>query len=154
MLPAAVFSDAVLADGTWADVLFSAAQARKPLPVIVVSRITDIRLYIRALENGAADFIVPPFGVPEITDVLRCVTGNGERLWAIAPQQRRTEQVWKSTAMLKTFWNQQPRLLVLTSGVMAPSAGARKFVRNGRIGSANKRRRAVRVDCRGSSFLL
>jgi len=78
-LPAAVFSDAVLTDGTWADVVFLAAQARMPVPVIVVSRINDMRLYIRALENGAADFIVPPFAPPEIAHVLRCATGNGEK---------------------------------------------------------------------------
>ena len=76
-LPAAVFSATTLDDGTWADIVFLAAKASKPVPVIVVSRDANIKLYISALENGAADFIVPPFSVPEIAYVLRCAMAGG-----------------------------------------------------------------------------
>lgn len=78
-LPVAVFSATALDDGTWADVLFLAAKAAKPVPVIVVSRNENIKLHITALEKGAADFIVPPFGEPEIAYVLRCATGSEAR---------------------------------------------------------------------------
>ncbi|MCL5670717.1 MAG: hypothetical protein M1423_05390 [Acidobacteria bacterium] len=72
MFYAAVFADAELADGTWADVLALAATAQGPVPVAVVSRYADTKLYLQALEKGAADFIVPPFGVYEVAHVLRC----------------------------------------------------------------------------------
>ena len=76
-LPAAVFSATTLDDGTWADIVFQAAKASKPVPVIVVSRDANIKLHISALENGAADFIIPPFSVPEIAHVLRCAMASG-----------------------------------------------------------------------------
>ncbi|HUZ47610.1 MAG TPA: response regulator [Terriglobia bacterium] len=69
---AAIFADTELADGTWADVLALATTVHGPVPVIVVSRFADTKLYIHALERGAADFIVPPFGVHEVAHVLRC----------------------------------------------------------------------------------
>ena len=78
-LPAAVFSATALDDGTWADVVFWAARASNPVPVIVVSRNENIKLHISALENGAADFIVPPFGAPEIAHVMRCASKSEAR---------------------------------------------------------------------------
>jgi len=78
-LPVAVFSATALDDGTWADIAFLAAKASKAVPVIVVSQDVNIKLYKSALENGAADFIVPPFSVPEIAHVLRCATAGGAK---------------------------------------------------------------------------
>ena len=79
MLYAAVFTDAELADGTWADVLALADTAQGPVPVIVVSRYADTKLYLHALEKGAADFTVPPFGVHEVAHVLRCAISRGSK---------------------------------------------------------------------------
>ncbi len=56
-----VFTDTTLPDGTWEDVLRMAQQAGFFLPVIVVSRIADIDLYLKTLESGAFDFVIPPF---------------------------------------------------------------------------------------------
>jgi len=75
--PAVVFSDAALPDGTWLDVLSLARQTRRRVPVIVVSRVVDINLYISVLENGASDFIVPPFYQQDISHVLRCAVQMG-----------------------------------------------------------------------------
>lgn len=60
ILPAVVLTDTSLPDGGWADVLKAACAARPSPPVIVVSRLVDIRLYLDALESGAYDFVVPP----------------------------------------------------------------------------------------------
>lgn len=70
--PVALFSDIMLADGTWADVLDLATEGDRQVPVIVVSRVVDIDLYINALEKGASDFIVPPFYHQDISHVLKC----------------------------------------------------------------------------------
>ena len=56
-----VFTDTNLPDGTWEDVVRLAHQSNAFLPVIVVSRVVDIDLYLKALERGAFDFVVPPF---------------------------------------------------------------------------------------------
>ena len=58
--PAVLFTDTVLADGTWANVLKGASAVPASIPVIVVSRVIDIPLYLDVLESGAYDFIVPP----------------------------------------------------------------------------------------------
>lgn len=75
--PTALFSDTSLPDGTWADVLALATEDERQLPVIVVSRVVDVRLYIKVLEEGASDFIVPPFYCQDILHILKCATGAG-----------------------------------------------------------------------------
>ncbi len=70
--PVVLFSDTSLPDGTWADVLTLATEGKRQIPVIVVSRVVDINLYISALEKGASDFIVPPFYGQDISHVLKC----------------------------------------------------------------------------------
>ena len=71
--PELVFSDPTLSDGTWADIVSSAAQASNPVPVIVVSKAVDYKLYIDALGGGAADFIMPPFMALDVAFVVRKV---------------------------------------------------------------------------------
>lgn len=75
-VPCVLFCDASLPDGTWADILSLATRGALEIPVIVVSRVVDIKLYIDALEKGAADFIVPPFYRGDIAHVLKCATRN------------------------------------------------------------------------------
>lgn len=70
--PSIVFCDASLPDGTWADILTFAGGECPAVPVIVVSRVVDINLYINVLEHGAADFIVPPFYQQDLSHVLSC----------------------------------------------------------------------------------
>jgi DNA-binding NtrC family response regulator len=74
--PHLVFTDTTLADGTWADVTAIAAKAARAVEVIVVSRLVDTRLYIEAIEAGAFDFIVPPFGTEDLSYVVRCAADN------------------------------------------------------------------------------
>jgi two-component system, OmpR family, response regulator len=71
-VPSVLFCDASLPDGTWADILSFAAAARTRVPVVVVSRLVDIDLYLDALEHGAADFIVPPFCQQDVSHVMSC----------------------------------------------------------------------------------
>jgi DNA-binding NtrC family response regulator len=71
-VPAVLFCEASLPDGTWADIVSLAARGRKRVPVVVVSRVVDIDLYLNALENGAVDFIVPPFCQQDVSHVMSC----------------------------------------------------------------------------------
>lgn len=70
--PHLVFAEALLPDGTWADVINLACQARKPVKVIVVSRLIDVRLYVETMAGGAFDFLVPPVTSDELTHVVAC----------------------------------------------------------------------------------
>jgi DNA-binding response OmpR family regulator len=72
--PRLVLTDAALADGTWADVLNLASWGA--VPVIVVSRLVDMDLYLRTLENGASDFIVPPLSPAELAHVVKTAIGR------------------------------------------------------------------------------
>jgi len=69
--PRIVLTDTTLKDGTWRDALRLARDASLPRAVIVVSRWDDIRLYLAALEEGALDFIAPPFLASDVNWVLR-----------------------------------------------------------------------------------
>ncbi|HZT70153.1 MAG TPA: response regulator [Terriglobia bacterium] len=66
-----VFAGSDLPDGGWADVLGLAQQIRNYLPVIVVSRIVDVGLYIETIGRGAFDFVTPPFLTSELAHVIR-----------------------------------------------------------------------------------
>ena len=71
--PQLVFSEPTLSDGRWVDIVSSAAQASQPVHVIVVSKAADYKLYIAAIEGGAADFIMPPFMALDVDHVVRSV---------------------------------------------------------------------------------
>ena len=70
--PHLVFTEALLLDGNWADVIKLSLGALKPVKVIVVSRLVDIKLYVDTMDGGAFDFIVPPMTSNELAHVLAC----------------------------------------------------------------------------------
>ena len=77
-----VFTDVTTPAGTWAEVLHAFEQ-----PVIVVSRTVDLNLYIDALEQGASDFIVPPFIASDLSYIVHNATS---RSTVSAPNGRST----------------------------------------------------------------
>lgn len=66
-----VFSGVDLPDGNWTDMLILAGQSKSYLPVIVVSQMVDIELYLDALGSGAFDFITPPFLTSDLAHIIR-----------------------------------------------------------------------------------
>ena len=74
--PHLVFTEASLPDGTWTDVVKLALEALKPVRVIVVSRLIDMKLYVETMAGGAFDFIVPPMARDELTHVLACAVDS------------------------------------------------------------------------------
>lgn len=68
-----VLTDAVLPDGTWRD----AIRLARKTPVIVMSRIVSMRLYLDTQDGGAADFIVPPLTGRELGYVLQVAVDRG-----------------------------------------------------------------------------
>ena len=73
----AVFTETTLVDGRYSDVCRIASQPATSLPVIVVSPFVDIDLYLDSMENGASDFIVPPFLSTEVAYVLMTALSDG-----------------------------------------------------------------------------
>jgi len=58
--PALVFTETVLPDGTWQQIVALAGGTFPRVPVIVVSRLACVQLFVDTLDGGASDFIVPP----------------------------------------------------------------------------------------------
>lgn len=84
--PQLVFADTELPDGTWADVLnLATTQTRNAAKVVVVSPLVDLKLYLNALESGAFDFIVPPFGAGDVAHIVRSATSG-------APERRSSSE--------------------------------------------------------------
>ena len=69
--PVLVLTDTSLPDGSWADVLKAACAVPPRPPVIVVSRLVDIQLYVDVLESGAYDFVVPPLNSAGLVHIVR-----------------------------------------------------------------------------------
>ena len=78
--PHLVFTEALLPDGNWADIVKLALGALKPVKVIVVSRLVDIKLYMDTMVGGAFDFIVPPMTSDELARVLACAVESVSNL--------------------------------------------------------------------------
>lgn len=74
--PQIIFADTSLADGTWQDIVNLARKGRTPAPVIVVSRVLDVGLYIEVLESGGFDFIVPPISAADLAHIVHCAIGR------------------------------------------------------------------------------
>jgi len=74
--PHLVFTEALLPDGTWADVVKLALEALKPVKVIVVSRLIDVELYVQTMGGGVFDFVVPPATSDELAHVLAGAVGS------------------------------------------------------------------------------
>jgi two-component system response regulator TctD len=65
-----VLTDVELADGTWKDVIRLARRHAQNTPVIVMSRVVSMRLYLDTQDGGAADFIVPPMAARDLAYAL------------------------------------------------------------------------------------
>jgi FixJ family two-component response regulator len=50
--------------------------------VIVVARFLDIQLYFETMEQGACDFVMPPFRAPEIHHVVVCALEEVQGRWS------------------------------------------------------------------------
>jgi DNA-binding NtrC family response regulator len=70
-IPELIFTQTKLPDGSWRNLL-NLAQTAFPAPgVILVTRLEDIRLYLDAMNEGVADYIVPPFEALGIAHVIQ-----------------------------------------------------------------------------------
>ncbi len=65
-----VLTDVDLADGTWKDVIQLTRTLTQDTPVIVMSRVVSMRLYLDTQDGGAADFIVPPLAPRDLAYTL------------------------------------------------------------------------------------
>jgi two-component system, NtrC family, nitrogen regulation response regulator NtrX len=74
--PHVVFTEAQLIDGDWADILELAAGSPAAVNVIVVAPFADVPFYVRTIERGAFDFIVPPLSQPQWRHVIRTAVEN------------------------------------------------------------------------------
>ena len=75
--PHVIFADSTLPDGTWADIVSLADQCPRPLNVVVASPELDVDLYLKVLEGGVFDFIVPPFAGADLLHIVNCIAWKG-----------------------------------------------------------------------------
>jgi DNA-binding NtrC family response regulator len=69
--PALVLTDTSLPDGGWADVLEATRACASYTPLIVVSRLLDVRLCLDVIESGAYEFVVPPLASADLAYIVR-----------------------------------------------------------------------------------
>jgi DNA-binding NtrC family response regulator len=79
-----VLTDTALPDGTWKDAIRLVRKTSKDTPVIVMSRVVSMQLYLDTQDGGAADFIVPPMAPRDLAYTLSSAVHR-----AVAPATRR-----------------------------------------------------------------
>jgi FixJ family two-component response regulator len=48
------------------------AEAKRPIPIVFVTADDDVRLAVRAMKDGAVEYLVKPFRKRELLDAVRC----------------------------------------------------------------------------------
>ena len=86
-----VMTDVAVPDGTWRDVIHLAQMQTRKLPVVVMSRVVNMRLYLDTQDGGAADFIVPPVESRGLTYTLTTAMHRMSPDWTL-PAPVRQEQ--------------------------------------------------------------
>jgi DNA-binding NtrC family response regulator len=69
--PDIIFAGTSFPDGTWRDVVSMARRTCPRATVIVTTSLADIQLCLDTMEEGAADYIVPPFAACDVAHVIR-----------------------------------------------------------------------------------
>ena len=77
--PELIFTATTFPEGTWSELVDMARKSSVPANVIVVGKRVDIELYVRAIEYGAFDFLLPPFETDQLSHVLRVATEDVRR---------------------------------------------------------------------------
>ena len=84
-----VLTDVMLADGDWKDVIRLVNKGAKGTPVIVMSRVVSMKLYLDTQDAGAADFIVPPMAPRDLAYTLNTAF---EKSGPKPPRRTRSDQ--------------------------------------------------------------
>lgn len=77
--PELILTATIFPEGTWSQIVDMARKSSVPANVIVVGKRVDIELYVRAIEYGAFDFMLPPFEADQLSHVLRVATEDVRR---------------------------------------------------------------------------
>jgi DNA-binding NtrC family response regulator len=77
--PELILTATTFPEGTWSEIVDMARKSSVPANVIVVGNRVDIELYVRAIEYGAYDFMLPPFEADQLSHVLRVATEDVRR---------------------------------------------------------------------------
>jgi DNA-binding NtrC family response regulator len=75
----AVFVDATLPDGAWADLARLADECSQPRRVVVVSAEPDLDLYLDVVAAGGFDCIAPPFLGADLAHILHYTAQNSSK---------------------------------------------------------------------------
>jgi len=73
--PAVVFCSAMLEDGDWCELCRLAPSLVGH--VVVTTRLPSMREYLRAMDEGARDYIARPFALREIERIVRSFASSG-----------------------------------------------------------------------------
>ena len=73
-LPGVVFCSAKLEDGEWCELCQEVPSLVGH--IVVTTRLPNMREYLRAMDEGARDYIARPFALREIERIVRLFRGN------------------------------------------------------------------------------
>jgi DNA-binding NtrC family response regulator len=74
--PELIFTGTKFCDGSWRDIIGLSENSSVPANVIVVGGCKDTRLYLSIMDDGAFDFILPPFESGPLAQVVTVAADN------------------------------------------------------------------------------
>jgi FixJ family two-component response regulator len=94
--PGCILTDIRLPDGNGLDLLTRAARSDDYPPVIIMTAYADVTLSVRAMRNGAADFLTKPLREQELLDAVTAALAVDQRRWLRRRESQRLRRCFES----------------------------------------------------------
>jgi FixJ family two-component response regulator len=94
--PSCVLTDLRLPDGNGLDLLTRAARSENHPPVIIMTGYADVALSVRAMRDGAADFLTKPLREQDLLDAVTAALAVDQRRWLERRENQRLRRCFES----------------------------------------------------------
>jgi CheY-like chemotaxis protein len=101
--PPLLFTEPILPDGTWSDVLDLLKEGGTAAALVVVSSEVDKTLAIEVIERGAFDCLVSPVAVLDLAHIVRCA------VWSPCPRRRNAVRAASGGNLPPSLRSNQPQ---------------------------------------------
>lgn len=94
--PSCILTDLRLPDGNGLDLLARAGRSNSHPPVIIMTGYADVALSVRAMRDGAADFLTKPLREQELLDAVTAALAVDQRRWLQRREGQRLRRCFES----------------------------------------------------------
>lgn len=146
--PSCILSDVRLPDGNGLDLLAHPGRSGNFPPVIIMTGYADVTLSVRAMREGAADFLTKPFREQDLLDAVTAALAVDQRRWS---QRRETQRLRRCFESLSE--RQRQVIELVASGRLNKQAAAELDLSETTV-KTHRRLAMQKMQARGTADLV